>query len=476
MLFFQKKSKLMNSKRRDFLKIAGLTSAAILTEGLMGQSRVKASDLYAPRSNQKRFNMSGYGAPAIDKVRMGFIGLGQRGPTHALGFSHVEGVEVVGLSDIRPEKAEAVKAKLDSQRHRPTVYTGSEDAWKKMCDRNDIDLIVIATPWKLHVPMALYAMKAGKHVAIEVPAARTIKECWDLVLTSETTKKHCMMLENCCYDFFELLTLNMARDGYFGDVIHAEGAYLHYLLDLNFNKKGYYDMWRLKENFRNGNLYPTHGLGPICQVLNENRGDRMIRLSSSSSIDFSMGKRAEELAETDPFFQPFVGKKYRGNMNITNVVTEKGKTLTIYHDVSTERPYSRIHLLTGTQAHCRKYPAPARISKGEDWIDEKGMQALNDQYTPEIIRKVGEMAKKIGGHGGMDFIMQWRLIDCLRNGLPLDEDVYDAASWSVVSPLSEWSVANQCQSIEFPDFTNENWKTNKPVELTLKGGGTTRVV
>lgn len=467
----------MSTNRRDFLRLAGMTSASFLAGStLAGGDAVSASSLYRPDEKRKRFNMNGYAAPAIDKVRVGFIGLGMRGPTHLTGISHIEGVEIKGLCDIRPEKAEAALGLLKNSSHKPDLYSGTADAWKKMCDRPDIDLIVIATPWDLHVPQAVYAMKAGKHVAIEVPAARTIKECWDLVYTSEETKKHCMMMENCCYDFFELLTLNMARDGYFGELLHTEGAYLHDLLGLNFDKNGYWDMWRLKENFRNGNLYPTHGLGPICQALNENRGDRMAYMSSTSSDDFSMAKKAEELAKTDSFFQPFAGKKYRGNMNITNIRTAKGKTITVYHDVSSERPYSRIHQMVGTHGTCLKYPAPARISLGEAWLNKEEMKAVEDKYTPEIIRRVGEMAKKIGGHGGMDFIMQWRLIDCLRNGLPLDQDVYDAASWSVVTPLSEWSVANKSKSIEFPDFTNKNWETNKPMELTLAGGGSTKVV
>ncbi len=466
----------MNTKRRDFLKLAGLSSAAIITDSFLGAQTAKAGLLYSPAISQERFNMNGYAAPTMDRVRVGFIGLGMRGPTHLKGLSHIEGVEIKGLCDLRPEKVEAAQTSLKNTAHKPELYSGSPDAWKKMCDRKDIDLIVIATPWDQHTPQAVYAMNAGKHVAIEVPAAKTIKECWDLVLTSEKTKKHCMMLENCCYDFFELLTLNMARDGYFGEILHAEGAYLHDLLGLNFDKNGYWDMWRLKENYRNGNLYPTHGLGPVCQALNENRGDRMATLSSTSSDDFSMGKKADELAKSDPFFKPYAGKKYRGNMNVTNIRTAKGKTITVYHDVSSDRPYSRIHLITGTHATCRKYPAPAKISKGEGWIDDDDMKLINEKYTPEIVRKVGEMAKKVGGHGGMDFIMQWRLIDCLRNGLPLDQDVYDAASWSVVTPLSEWSVAHQSNGIEFPDFTNNNWEANQPMELTLKGGGTTKVI
>jgi hypothetical protein len=210
--------------------------------------------------------------------------------------------------------------------------------------------------------------------------------------------------------------------------------------------------------------------------MNINRGDKMVDLSSTSSDDFLMAETAKKLAEKDSFYQQFVGKKFRGNMNTTNIRTQNGKTITLFHDVTTPRPYSRIHLLNGTKATARKYPEPARISKGEDWMNEEELKKLEEQYTPEIISKVGEMAKKIGGHGGMDFMMQWRLIDCLRNGLPLDQDVYDAALWSVITPLSEWSVAHRSNSVTVPDFTNGAWKTNKPVELTLAGGGNTEVV
>jgi hypothetical protein len=320
-------------------------------------------------------------------------------------------------------------------------------------------------------------MEHGKHAASEVPAAVTIDECWQLVETSERTKKHCMMLENCCYDFFELLTLNMARQGFFGDIVHGEGAYIHNLRDLNFDKTtGYAEMWRLKENqHRNGNLYPTHGLGPICQVMNINRGDQMEYLTSMSSNDFQMAKIAGELASKDPFYKEFATDHYRGNMNTTTVRTYNGRTIMIQHDVTSQRPYSRIHLVSGTKGVASKWPDPARISTGHEWMNDEEMKKLEEQYTPEIVKKIGEMAKKVGGHGGMDFMMDWRLIDCLRNGLPLDEDVYDAALWSAIAPLSEKSVANRSNSVDIPDFTNGAWKTNKPVELTLKGGGTTGV-
>lgn len=285
-----------------------------------------------------------------------------------------------------------------------------------------------------------------------------------------------MMLENCCYDFFELLTLNMARQGLFGEIVHVEGAYIHTLIDSNFGKDSYSDMWRLRENqSRNGNLYPTHGLGPVCQILNINRGDKMEYLTSMSTNDFQMADRAAKLAAEDEFFKEFATTAYRGNMNNTIVRTNKGKTILIQHDVTSTRPYSRIHLVSGTNGVAQKWPTPGKIAIGHSWFGEDELKVLEEKYTPKIVSLVGEMAKKVGGHGGMDFLMDWRLIDCLRNGIALDQDVYDAALWSVIAPLSEWSVANRSNSIDIPDFTNGAWKTNTPVDVTLSQGGTTGV-
>lgn len=469
----------MASGRRDFLR-KSIISAGILATGFSSQASTYFADPSEGRKNRnkQRFNMSGYAAPKLDKVRIGLIGLGMRGPGAVERLSFLEGVEIVALCDIYPDRVEKMQQLLVKQGlPKAKAYSGSKDSWKALCENPDIDLVYICTPWAMHTPMAVYAMEQGKHAASEVPAATTIDECWQLVETSERTQKHCMMLENCCYDFFELLTLNMARQGFFGEIIHGEGAYIHDLRQLNFDKQtGYADMWRLKENQkRNGNLYPTHGLGPICQVMNINRGDQMEYLTSMSSADFQMAKMANELAATDGFYNEFAGKSFRGNMNTTTVRTYKGRTIMIQHDVTSPRPYSRIHLISGTKGVASKWPDPARIATGHEWINDEEMKKLEAQYTPEIVKRMGEMARKIGGHGGMDFMMDWRLIDCLRNGLPLDQDVYDAALWSAIAPLSERSVAKRSDSLDVPDFTNGAWKTNAPVELTLKGGGTTGV-
>jgi predicted dehydrogenase len=390
---------------------------------------------------------------------------------------NIAGVEIKALCDKTMERVDAAQQVLSTYGLSPAkAYGGTPEAWKEMFQSPDLDLIYITTPWSFHTPMAVFAMEHGKHAVTEVPAALTIDEAWQLVETSEKTRKHCMMLENCCYDFFELLTLNMVRQGFFGELIHAEGAYIHDLRTNNFDKNGYSDMWRLKENqHRNGNLYATHGLGPVCQAMNINCGDKMDYLTSVSTNDFHMAEIAKDLAQKDIFYKDFATNSYRGNMNTTIIRTQKGKTIMVQHDVTSPNPYSRIQLLSGTKGSARKYPEPARIAQGHEWFDDTKMKELENQYTPEIVKLVGEMAKKVGGHGGMDFMMDWRLIDCLRNGLPLDQNVYDAALWSSISPLSEWSIAHRSNSVDVPDFTCGAWKNNKPFELSLKGGGNTGV-
>ena len=473
----------MKENRRRFLRNISLGTASV-TAGLpllANWDKSKLSEQGQPTSKEWKgnpgdFNMCNYAAPKINTVRIGIIGLGMRGPDAVHRMSFIEGVQIVALCDKIPDRVQKAQQILVSAGLPKAAEYSGDEGWKALIERNDIDLVYTCTPWRLHTPIALYAMKNGKHAATEVPTCVTLDECWAIVETSEKTRKHCVMLENCCYDFFELLTLNMARNGVFGELVHGEGAYLHNLLDLNFSKTGYADMWRLRENAsRNGNLYPTHGLGPIAQCLDINRGDQMDYLVSTSSNDFLMGQTAREKAAADPFFQEFVNKNYRGNMNTTTIRTMKGKTIMVQHDVTSPRPYSRIHQLIGTKGMACKWPDPPRIALGaaEKWIDEKQMKEIEEKYTLPIVKHVGKFAKRVGGHGGMDFIMDWRLIDCLRNGLPLDHDVYDAALWSAIGPLSEQSVASRSKTMDVPDFTKGAWKTNKPMVLDLEGAATT---
>jgi hypothetical protein len=491
----------MKNNRRNFLKFTGLAGVGIAGAGILpgcnathkSKSKLDSIREQAVKKYTSQFNMNGYAASKMDTVRIGFIGLGNRGSEISAILPKIEGVQLKAICDLRPEKAATAKQILNAAKQYPDVYTGGEDEWKKMCDRDDIDVVYINTPWKLHTPMAVYAMSHGKHVCVEVPAATTLEECWQLVETSERTRKHCMMMENVCYGFFQLLVLNMVRQGFFGEIIHAEGAYIHDLLAGNFAKDKYYDMWRLKENMtRNGNLYPTHGLGPICQVMNINRGDKMDYMVSISGNDFMMGDLAKKLAAADDFYKPFVYKPYRGNMNTTTIRTIKGRTIVLQHDVTSPRQHVDNYMVSGTKATAFRYPEPGRVFIATDFlpltpriwdntphhepITDNEFKAVAEKYAPEMVKRIGAMSAGGEGHGDMDFLLNWRTIDCLRNGLPLDQDVYDAALWSSISPLSEWSVANRA-TIEVPDFTGGRWQTNQPgIDLSLKKGGTTKVL
>ena len=472
----------MQTDRRKFLRRIAIGSGVLATgipgfAGTFGITDEQMNRSSEWENDSQQFNMCGYAAPKIETVRIGIIGLGQRGSGAVERLSYIDGVEIAALCDKYPDRVAASQKTLEKmQRPRAKEFSG-EEGWKALCESNDIDLVYTPTPWPLHTPVAVYAMKNGKHAATEVPASKTLDQCWELVETSEKTKKHCMMLENCCYDFFEQLTLNMVRNGMFGEILHAEGAYIHDLSrDYLFNKNAYADMWRLKENAgRNGNLYPTHGLGPIAQCMNINRGDRMDHMVSMSTNDFTLNDLAKEMAATDPFFSAYTDKPYRGNMNTSLIRTYKGKTMMIQHDVSSPRPYSRIHVLSGTKGSVAKWPSPERVAFGHSWIKKEELDDLYKKYSPPIINHIGAIAKDVGGHGGMDFIMDWRLIDCLRNGLALDQDVYDAALWSSIAPLSETSVAKRSKTVDVPDFTRGAWQTNKPVDMTLSGGATTGV-
>jgi predicted dehydrogenase len=472
----------MKLNRRDFLKYSSLGAGSLIhrdishtmvDNGLVTEENVMSE---TTKDHQQHFNMCGYRAPKLGKVRMAFIGIGNRGYANLGQMLYLQGVEINALCDLRQSRIDKAQQLLSEYGYpKAKEYGGTEDKWKEVCELPNIDLILIAVPrGPLHARISIYAMKCGKHVAVEVPAISTLDEAWELVETSETTRKHCMMLENCCYDFFELLTLNMIRQGLLGELIHADASYIHSQDNFTKNQNG--DMWRLKESQeKNGNLYPTHGLGPVAQAMNINRGDRFTHMTSMSSDDFMMGKRAAELAQSDPFYKPFDTNSYKGNMNTSVIRTEKGCTIMLQYDTTSPRVYSRIHMISVTKGAILKYPDPPRINLGHEWVDELQMKSLTEQYIPPLIKKVGDMAKHIGGHGGMDFLMSWRLVDCLHNGLPLDQDVYDAALWSVITPLSEWSIANSSKPVDIPDFTCGSYRNNKPVDLSLSEGGNTEV-
>lgn len=477
----------MKKNRRDFIKLTGIAglglTAGSIPEGQAPEMIRREPDApqtvseFAKRHSQ-RFNMSGFSAPKINTVRVGVIGLGQRGPAHVKTMNRIDGVEIKALCDLRPEKAESAKKILKNTDHNPELYSGSPDEWKKLCERNDIDLVIITTPWYMHAEMAVYAMEHGKHVASEVPAAATIGEAWKLVETAERTRKHCMMLENYSYMPFQLVMLNMAKRGFFGEIVHGDCAYNTSKMKNNFNKNLYWNMWWLRQyGSRNGNIYPTHGLGPVAQMMDINRGDKFEFLVSVESKDFMMQAKAKELAAKDPFFEEFTDLHYRGNMSVTTIKTTQGRTIMLQHDATSPSPHNMIHGIYGTKGAVLYDPQPPRISTGNHkWASEEEFETIKKKYTPEIFHKLNELSKN-SGHGGSDLKIDWRLIDCLHNGLPLDQDVYDAAAWSSILPLSEWSVRNNSNSVKIPDFTAGSWNTNKRnMDINLEKGGNTKIL
>ena len=414
----------------------------------------------APANGQE--DMLLFAADPIDTVRTGFIGLGMRGPDAVRRFTYIDGAKVVALCDLEADRV-AKSQEILAGRGKPAAaeYSG-EDGWKQLCERDDIDLVYICTNWQTHVDMAVYAMECGKHVAVEVPAAMSVAECWRLVDTSERTRKHCMMLENCVYDFFELTCLNMAQQGLFGEVLHAEGAYIH---NLEPFWDYYHDNWRLDFNQKHsGDVYATHGFGPDCQVLNIHRGDKleyMVSMDTKSVVGLEVAK---EKMGVDTFAN--------GDQTSTLVKTRNGKTILVQHNVYTPRPYDRMYQLVGTKGFADKYPnsafafEPDQIAdaaaeydnlSSHSYVPREVRDSLMAKYKHPIAREIEEKALEVGGHGGMDFIMDYRLVWCLRNGKPLDMDVYDAAEWSCLGELTAASIANGSKPVKIPDFTRGRW-------------------
>lgn len=427
---------------------------------------LKWDNSYEPNNN----TVLNLACPKIDTVRIAVIGLGNRGSMALERLPQIQNVKIVAIADIDSNKVNnSLKIYFKNKNLQLPQPFYEENDWKLICQRKDIDLIYVCTNWKLHTPIAVYAMENDKHVAVEVPAALTIEECWQLVNTAEKTKKHCIQLENCVYDFFELTSLNMVQHNVFGEIVHVEGAYIHDLRHLNFHESYYWDHWRLKQlQVNDGNTYPTHGIGPIAHVLNIHRGDKFNYLVSVSSNQFGMSKYVKDNFSDSSEFQNIDFKK--GDINTTLIKTYKGKTILLQHDVSSPRPYSRLYTLSGTNGFVQKYPKHslaiepnAHISLSSNQID-----SLMLKYQPSVLKNIKEKAKEVGGHGGMDFIMDYRLIYCLRNGIPLDQDVYDAAEWSSIIELSKKSVDSGSLPIEIPDFTRGNWNRINKVSYFLK--------
>ena len=436
--------------RRDFLKT---TAGAVV----VGAAAPLAEPLAVAQTTTP------FAAPPMALVRIGYVGIGGMGSAHVNNLLKIPGCRITAVCDVNPDRtAWAVKAITAAGHPQPAVYNRGPRDFERLCAEADLDLVYNATPWEWHVPICLAAMKHGKHAAVEVPAAMTVDDCWALVESAEKYKRHCVMMENCNYGRMEMLAFHMVRRGLFGEIVHAEGGYLHDLREIKFSKTGE-GLWRRAWSSKlNGNLYPTHGLGPVANCMNINRGDRFDYLVSMSGPSRGLQNWA---AEHFPAEAPERKEKFvLGDVNVTLVKTAGGRTIYVNHDTNLPRPYSRIHIVQGTKGLFQGYPDRVYVegrSRPHRW------DQAND-YLPEfdhpLWKDIAERAAG-AGHGGMDYMEDYRLIKCLREGLPTDMNVYDAAALSSLVGLTVQSVARRSRPVDVPDFTRGRWRVHPPLDL-----------
>ena len=447
--------------RRGFLKSLGGLAAAVTAwpAALRGQASAH------PRRAGAQYR-GDFAAPKLDRVRVALIGVGARGSGHTRQLADIPGVEVVAISDLYEDLARRSEGRARERGHSPRLYFGDEHAWRTMLAEVKPDAVFIATPWELHAPMAVAAMRAGAHAFVEIPIAVTIEEMWDLVDTSEETGRHCMLMENVCYGREELLYLNMVRQGLLGELLHGEAAYIHDLRSQMEQVERGTGSWRAYHySRRNGNLYPCHGLGPVSQYMSLARGeDQFARLSSFSSPARGRALYAKEHFPADHKWNV---RDYRGgDMNTSIVRTVQGRTIMIQWDETSPRPYTRHNLIQGTRGTLAGFPNRLSIegvNRAHQWAQGEEFAKLTEQYEHPLWKRVGALASEMGGHGGMDFLMLFRIVECLRGGLPLDQNVYEGCAWSAVAPLSEKSVREDGAAQDFPDFTRGEWKATTPL-------------
>ncbi|TAI46758.1 Gfo/Idh/MocA family protein [Flagellimonas allohymeniacidonis] len=457
--------------RRSFLKKTSLSAAAIS----LLPNYLKAS----PERPLESTYMGGFAAPKLENIRAAFIGVGARGGTHLKFFAALERTEVVAICDLYEdlvkEKMGWVKEVSSEERHTDiATYWGGEEEWRKMLKEARPDVVFIATNWKNHAPMAIEAMEQGAHALVEVPIAVTLEEMWDIVDASERTRRHCMMLENVNYGRDELMFLNMCRKGVIGEILHGEAAYIHELRWQMEEQERGTGSWRTHHYAkRNGNLYPTHGLGPVAQYMNLGRKEDTFK----NLVSFSTPARGRKTyAEKNyPKDHKWNQLEYEGgDLNTSIIKTERGKTVMVQWDETSPRPYSRLNLIQGTKGTLAGFPTRVALEGGvegltEDhhsWVQGEQLQALYEKYDHPLYKRLNQAAKG-SGHGGMDGIMVYRIVECLQKGLPLDQNVYEGCFWSAVAPLSESSVANEGIPQYFPDFTRGNWKETNPLDIIV---------
>ncbi len=435
--------------RREFLKIGGAALSAGVVAGASPEAQNQPTGAFA--------------AAPIETVRIGFVGIGGQGGGHLRNLLRIPGCRITAVCDVRPERTDwAVKQITTAGHAAPAVYNRGPRDFERLCEDEDLDLVFNATPWEWHAPIMLAAMKNGKHTATEVPAVMTIDDCWAIVESAEKHRRHCVMMENCNYDRMEMMVFNMVRQGVFGEILHAAGGYLHDLRAIKFADEGE-GLWRRAWSMKlDGNLYPTHGLGPVANCLDINRGDRFDYIVSMSGP--SRGLQAWA-AEHEPPDSPKRKERYvLGDVNMSFIKTAKGRTIYVEHCTNLPRPYSRIHVVQGTKGLFQGYPNRVYIEgRGREHQWQQASDLLSEFEHP-LWRELAEQAKGTG-HGGMDYIEDYRLIKCLREGTATDMDVYDAAVLSAVVELSVRSVKRRSSVVDVPDFTRGRWKTRQPLDI-----------
>lgn len=448
--------------RRGFLKTLG-------GFGGLGALAVPATAADTPSRPARAKYLGDHAAPKLDRIQFAIIGTGARGSGHAAQLAAIEGVDFIAICDLVPARAEAAANAVRARGHAPKTYSGTPDAWRRMLAETRPDAVVIATPWRDHAAMAVGAMEAGAHAFVEVPLAVTLEELWRIVDTAESTGRHCMMMENVNYGREELLFLNMVRQGVIGELLHGEAAYLHELRGQmeNGDSTG---SWRTYEYARrNGNLYPTHGLGPVAQYMNLARGEdhfrRLVSFSTPAKGRALHAARSKQLS--DPAFQSLAFQG--GDLNTSILKTTLGRTIMIQWDETSPRPYSRLNLIQGTKGTLAGFPNRMAVEgltpSHHQWAEGEAFETIAAKYEHPLFKRMGELSQKMGGHGGMDFLMLFRMVECLRLGLPLDQNLYEGCFWSAVAPLSEKSVAEDGMPQDFPDFTRGGWRETRPLGI-----------
>jgi predicted dehydrogenase len=461
--------------RREFLKGLGTLGLGAVALEACGRAGLGGAGI-TPSASGGHY-VGDFVAPRIPTVRCAFIGVGSRGSGHAEQIAEIEGTEIVAISDLYEDLATGVAAQcmeVGGSRHREiALYHGSSDGWRQMLEDVRPDAVFISTPWTLHTQMATTAMHLGAHTFVEVPLAPTIKELWEIVDTSESTGRHCMMMENVNYGREELLFLNMCRQGVIGELLHGEAAYIHDLRRQMRHEERGTGSWRTPHYAeRNGNMYPTHGLGPVAQYMSLARGeDNFSRLVSYSSPAKGRSAYAKEHYPPDHKWRKldFQG----GDLNTCLIKTTMGRTIMVQWDETSPRPYTRHNLIQGTTKILAGFPTRVALEGGiegvtenhHDWAEGEELAQIYDLYEHPLYTRLGELARKMGGHGGMDFIMRYRIIECLRLGQPLDQNLYEGCFWSAVSPLSEASVAQDGAPQLFPNFTRGRWGSTQPLGI-----------